>query len=439
MTKRITPFRASVAFFVASILLVASPCAAQSGFQTGRTHQGVYETSGPKDISAPVWTFKADGPILSSAAVADGTVYVGSDDRNFYALDARNGEKKWSFVTGGIIRSSPAVVDGTVYFGSYDGFIYALCAKSGALKWKFQTGGERHFEAKGLHGMKPSTQTIPDFWDCYQSSPALCCGTLYVGSGDGNLYALDAATGEVKWKFATGDVVHTSPALAKGVVYFGSWDTNMYALDAQSGKELWRFKTGDDDQNHNRTGIQSSPTVVDGTLYFGCRDFNFYALDAATGAEKWKKNITWVNATPAVHEGRVYFGTSIPSWFFGLDAATGEEKLKLQMPMMVFSSPTIADGVAYFGCFDGSLFAVDLKEGKVLSVFKSEASKAHRADLLNEDGSFNTKSIFRNDSYEEMFSSSQKMFGAGAILSSPVLCDGTLYVGAADGSFHAFR
>jgi len=424
---------------IATLCLSTTPCFADSSFHGCPAHQGQYVGQGPQDISKPVWTFKVDGPVLSSAALAEGMVYFGSDDRNLYALDAQSGQKKWSFATGGMIRSTPAVAAGRVYFGSYDGFIYALDAQSGELKWKFETKGERHFEALGLHGMKPSTQTIPDFWDCFQSSPVLGEGMLYVGSGDGFLYALNADTGELRWKFETGDVVHSSPALVGGVIYFGSWDTYLYALDAKSGAEIWRFKTGEDAGTHNRTGIQSSPTVLDGTVYFGCRDFNFYAVDAASGKEKWKKNLTWVNATPAVWEGKVYYGTSIPSWFLGLDVATGEEALKLTMPMMVFSSAAIADGVAYYGCFEGSLFAVDLREGKVKSSFHSEASKAHRKDLLNEDGSFNNKSIFRNDTFEEMYSSAAKMFAAGAILASPVIEDGVLYVGAADGSFYAFR
>jgi FOG: WD40-like repeat len=50
-------------------------------------------------------------------------------------------------------------------------------------------------------------------------------GAVYFGSGDGNLYALDAATGDLRWKFKTGDVVHASPAFVNGVVFVGSWDS----------------------------------------------------------------------------------------------------------------------------------------------------------------------------------------------------------------------
>ncbi len=402
-------------------------------------HQGRYQGSAPRDISSPAWTFKAEDAIISSAVCVGGSVYFGSDDRYLYALDATSGDLRWKFASEGKIRSTPAVADGSVVFGSYDGFVYSLSTDSGKLQWKFQTGGERHFEAKGLHGAKPSTQTIPDVWDCYASSPSVVGGTVFIGSGDGYLYALCAKSGELKWKFKTGDVVHGSPAVWEGKVYVGSWDTYMYALDAKSGAEIWRFKTGEDKENHNRTGIQSSPMIYNGTVYFGCRDFDFYALDASTGELKWKSNLTWVNATPALWDGKVYYGSSIPPFLSGRDAATGEQVLKMPMPMMVFSSAAIADGVAYVGCFQGSLFAVDLKEGKVISEFRSPAAIANRGTLFNEDGSWNTKNIFRNDSFEEMYHGMNVFHEAGAILASPCISNGSIYVGAGDGSFFCFR
>jgi eukaryotic-like serine/threonine-protein kinase len=89
---------------------------------------------------------------------------------------------------------------------------------------------------------------------------------------------LDAASGNLKWKFQTGDVVHASPAIADGTVFIGSWDSYFYALDAATRKEKWRFKTGEDPDIHNQVGIQSSAVVADEVVYFGCRDSNLYAL-----------------------------------------------------------------------------------------------------------------------------------------------------------------
>ena len=199
-----------------------------------------------------------------------------------------SGRQIWKTTTRGPVPSTPAIANGIVYVGSYDGKFYALNAETGAVKWKFATEGERRFEAKGLHGMQPKTQTIADPFDIYLSSPVVGQGKVYFGSGDGNLYALDATTGELSWKFKTGDVIHASPALVDGVLFVGSWDSYFYAVDAATGKEKWRFHAGEDPLIHNQQGFQSSAAVVGGVVYVGCRDAQLYALDAATGKEKWK-------------------------------------------------------------------------------------------------------------------------------------------------------
>ena len=120
--------------------------------------------------------------------------------------------------------------------------------------------------------MQPKMQTIADPFDIFLSSPVVAEGAVYFGSGDGHLYALDASTGALLWKFKSGDVIHASPAYADGVVFVGSWDSYFYAVDAKSGKEKWRFHGGEDALIHNQVGFQSSPAVVDGAVYTGCRD-----------------------------------------------------------------------------------------------------------------------------------------------------------------------
>ena len=107
---------------------------------------------------------------------------------------------------------------------------------------------------------------MPDPFDVFLSSPTIANGVLYVGSGDGYVYALSAQSGELRWKYRTGDVVHASPAVANGLVYVGSWGGFFYALDATTGQLRWRFKTGEDTTIFNQVGIQSSATVFAGEV-----------------------------------------------------------------------------------------------------------------------------------------------------------------------------
>ncbi len=238
------------------IAFVFSPLTlAQSTFHGNLAHTGVYDSPGPTKFTGVKWTFKTNGPVVSSPAIAGGLVFIGSLDGSLYAIDQETGQQKWKTDPTDSIASSPAVADGIVYYLSYDRALYAVAADTGAAKWLFATGGERRFEAKGLHGLMPADQNIPDPMDVFLSSPAVFNGRVYFGSSDGHVYAVDAKTGVLSWSFVTKDVVHASPAIANNTIYIGSWDSNLYALDAETGAEKWRFKAGEDPVDSQSSGI----------------------------------------------------------------------------------------------------------------------------------------------------------------------------------------
>ena len=426
--------------FVA-LLFLPLPTLSQDAptFRANLEHTGVYSAPGVPKFSGVKWKFQTAGRVISSAAVENGLVYVGSTDKNFYAIDQQTGALKWKFVTEGPVVSSPAVAGGVVYFGSYDGKFYALDTATGQLKWKFETAGERRYAGRHLHGLLPAGETMPDPWDYFLSSPAVWNSDVYFGSGDGNVYALDAASGVLKWKFKTGDVVHSSPAISDGTLYIGSWDTYLYALDATSGKELWRFKTGDDAEIHNHVGIQASPAVADGTVYFGCRDSNVYAVDAKTGKQKWSYSTkgSWVNNSAAVYDGKVYFGTSLPGLLHAVDAKTGAEVISLDTKFPVFASIAIANGMLYFGTLDGKFAAVDLKTQKAAWTFQNDTSKQNLPAIQNPDGTLNFGAIMSQNFYDDMVIAVGKLLSVGSILSSPVVVKDVIYVGSTDGNLYA--
>ncbi|MDR2720071.1 MAG: PQQ-binding-like beta-propeller repeat protein [Nitrososphaerota archaeon] len=200
-----------------------------------------------------LWNYTIPGggsSISSSPAVVGEVVYVGADDNNVYALDAKSGRVLWYFATGSRVDSSPAVVNDLVYVGSGDHSVYALNAKTGKKVWSYLTGG-------GV-----------------SSSPSVVDGVVYVGSEEGNVYALDASNGKKLWSYTTGDIVVSSRAVAYGVVYVSSCDGAFYFLDATSGEKLWStFEYG---------GGYESPIVVDGVLYI-CANSNLYAFNAIMG------------------------------------------------------------------------------------------------------------------------------------------------------------
>jgi outer membrane protein assembly factor BamB len=426
-------------------LILSSMCRPAFGadstmFRGNLVHSGVYQSAAVTHSPRVKWKFHTNGYVDSTPAIANGVVYAGSNDGNLYALVQGTGTLRWRFKTGSRVASSPAVSDGLIYFGSYDGYFYALHASSGTLAWKFKTGGERRFEGTHLHGSLPAPEVMPDPFDVYLSSPAVWNGTVYFGSGDGNVYALNAATGALDWKFKTGDVVHASPAIDDGVVFIGSWDSYMYALDAASGKKRWRFKTGDDPAIHNQVGIASSVAILDGTVYFGCRDSHLYALDEKSGQKKWAIDThgSWVIASPVVRDGRVYFATSDSALFDEVDAKTGAVVFSVNFRgWPTFSSPAVADSVAYVGSWAGTLIAIDLATEKATWTFRTDASKRFGPALTKADGTPDYAVAYASDFYDDLVTGFTRMMTAGAILSSPVVVDGVIYVGSTDGNLYA--
>ena len=231
---------------------------------------------------------------------------------------------KWRFATGGAVLSSPVVERGTLYFGSGDGNVYAVDAMTGVQRWMARTRG------------------------AVDSTPAVDQDLVFVLSFDGTLYALEAATGKHRWTFATEgerrfearglhglapknqtffdawDMYLSSPVAAQGAVYFGSGDGNVYAVEETSGALRWKFTTGG--------VVHASPAYDAGTIYVGSWDSYLYALDAASGREKWRFK-------------------------------TGEDPL-MHNQVGFQSSPAVARGIVYVGCRDAHLYAVDAATGK---------------------------------------------------------------------------
>jgi eukaryotic-like serine/threonine-protein kinase len=432
-----------VKYFAGLICVCVSASAfaqAIASFRGDAQHSGIYQQIGVPLLHGIKWKFKTGAAVISTPAVLDGTAYFGSNDHYLYAVNLADGTQRWKFKTDGRVTSSPAVYQGRVYFGSYDGNFYSVDAKSGEQRWKFASEGEHRFTARHIHGADPAAESMPDPFDLYLSSPTVVQDTVYVGSGDGNVYAIDAASGALHWKFHTGNVVHASPAVANDTVYVGSWDTFFYALNAKSGQERWRFKTGEDHVTSNQVGIQSSAVIADGVVYFGCRDSNLYALDAATGAKKWafSNKGSWVISTPIVVGGTLYFATSDSGLFHAVDAKTGTAKYSLSFhhwPM--FSSPAVAGRTLYIGSHAGTLIAIDLDKHATAWTFSTDGANRNAAALTQKNGDPDYSQAFRDLFYDELVMGVWKMLSVGAVLSSPVVERDMIYFGSTDGNVYA--
>ena len=205
--------------------------------------------------------------VHASPAIADGTVFIGSWDTYFYAIDAASGREKWKFKTGEDhdtynqvgIQSSAAVADGMVYFGCRDSHLYALDAVSGEKKWAFSANGS---------------------W--VVGSPAVREGKVYFPTSDSSLlYEVDAKTGKVLRSLGFNHwYLYSSPALAGDVLYIGSTQGKVAAVGLGDMKALWSYET-DASKQHSAEYVKPDGTPNGEALFHG----DFYD-DMVSGLER---------------------------------------------------------------------------------------------------------------------------------------------------------
>jgi outer membrane protein assembly factor BamB len=290
-----------------------------------------------------VWMVRGRALIEFPPVVGYGRLYVANIKGRFMAIDRERGKIDWQKRFDRCAAASPAIGDGVVYQALMDplpcdendesdaGFLVAMDAETGQELWRFRAG-------------------------VIESPPLLVDGTLYFGSWDRKLYALDAETHRVKWTFATGDQIKDSPAYSKGTIYFGSYDGKVYALDAKTGKERWAAS--------GVANFYASPAVAYGRVYIGNTDGRVYAFGAKSGNLLWARATgDYVYSSAAVWERAVFAG-SYDGHFYSFDAATGDVRWSFDSKGEISGSPVVMNGLVYFSTLRNRTFALDARNGR---------------------------------------------------------------------------
>jgi outer membrane protein assembly factor BamB len=428
-------------------LLLAFMSAASSAadwpmFMGDPTHAGrAFDTAGSIKGFRVAGRFDVHAAIHASPVAAQGRVFVGAENGNLYALEAKTHGLLWLYHARGGIGSSAAVADGIVYFLDRAGSVQALNAGDGSPVWTFRTQGEAVFAAHGMFGLPRDGQKVADPWDLYLSSPVVHDGKVYVGSSDGHVYALDAKDGKLAWAWHTGGMVHSSPALAGANIVVGSWDGAVYALDAQTGELRWRHQTGVEQKTSIMFGIQASPAVDGDTVYVGSRDGFFYALDAASGQPRWRYDAqgSWVVGTPALDADNVYVGTSDTGLLLALDKRSGQERYRFETRVWTFASPLRVADVVVAASMKGELHALDAATGRARWSWRSPELIANEARVVDPaTGKFDNDRMFKGGPHA-LYSGLEHVKRLGAFIGSPAWYDGRLIAATATGEVLFFE
>jgi outer membrane protein assembly factor BamB len=346
----------------------------------------------------------------AGGVVADGTVFVGSMEGKVMVLDATDGTRRgqpiallaqapsggFGCAAGGMsavaIYSSPAFANDLLFVGGYDGKVNAFTFVDGQLRaeprWIYPRSGDlggpvigglvvaggRVYVTSGngsvfaLDAADGFKEWVFDAGDKIWAAPAVEGGTVFVGSFDKKLYAIDADSGDLKWEFATGGTIATTPAVAGGIVYVGSFDRHLYAVDAVTGQEKWRFPA--EGQDGPRGWFWAKPLVHDGIVYAANLDHNVYAVDAATGSSVSVYDLGLpISSSPVAVGDSVIVATSVTNRskrqgkVYSLTAGADQPKLLQDVSETIFAPLFASDTTVYVQTMANNLYAIDATSG----------------------------------------------------------------------------
>ncbi|MDE0469364.1 MAG: PQQ-binding-like beta-propeller repeat protein [Candidatus Poribacteria bacterium] len=370
--------RVPVTFLILALLIFAS----QVTLGNWTSFRGNPQLTGVADSQLPenpqlLWTFQAGDMIESTAAVVNGTVYIGALDGIFYALDAQTGEKQWTYQTNSSIKASAAIHNGVAYFGDGEGVFHAVDINTHEMKWQFRTEGE------------------------IISSANFAGDRVLFGSYDGFLYCLNRENGELIWKFETEGYVHGTPgvwtkidsdsgnaenfvivtgcdsylrviniddgmqtqqvelgayvgasaAILQDRVYCGTYGTEILSVALDTGEIKWRYR-----HPKRRFPFFASAALTEDSVIIGGRDKMVHALSPETGESLWTYTAkSRIESSAVIVDTRVFLGTT-RGLIIGLDIKTGELVWEFATGSSIVASPSVSNGKIYIGTEDGILY-----------------------------------------------------------------------------------
>ncbi|MCE5237279.1 PQQ-binding-like beta-propeller repeat protein [bacterium] len=303
----------------------------------------------------------------------------------------------WNFGTKGPIMGAPAVADGIVFVGSRDGNLYALDAKRGTENWHLRTG------------------------DRIESTPAVAGSAVFIGSHDGRVYAAARDSGRRLWQRDVGSPIRSSATLVGGRLFIGDRQGQVVALRAETGELLWQVQTGAE--------VSAAPACSDGAVVVGSWDGRLYAFAADSGTKLWERLTEGpVASSAALDNGVVYCGSD-DGHLYAVSEKDGQVYWRVKLGSQVRSSPAVANGRVVVGCVDGRIACLSAADGDPVwsaqsaeEVLGSPAITGSVVYIGSKDGALYA---FDLNTGEQLWRH-QTAYG---VYSSPAVADGILYVG----------
>lgn len=338
-------------------------------FRNGPENWGIAKTALPEKLTLK-WSVKIAEGTSSTAAIADGHVYIGTLGGDLLCLQLSDGKEVWKYRSAEVVAANSfapgfnaavAIDQNSVYLGDDQGFFHAVDRATGKRRWQIETEGEIVGGAQ-IHN-----------------------GNVIFGSHDGYLYCHKAETGERVWAVETNGPVNATPCIAgkytfttgcdkpilrvvdlelgkqaseiplnslliaaaavrDDILYFGTDNGTVTALDWQTKKTVWEYAVPGREQQ-----IHSSPAVTEDLLVIGSRGKRVDCLERKTGKLVWSFSCrAKIDSSPVIVGKHVYFGASDKN-VYGVTLADGTPVFKEFVRNAVTGSPAVADGRLVIG------------------------------------------------------------------------------------------
>lgn len=300
---------------------------------------------------------------LSTVIFDKDSIYFTAGSRNplyrtLYSLSKSAGKEQWKIEWANDGDFTPIVIDNNLIYYASKYEVAAVNKYTGTEEWNF-------FD----EAMHFSTAVV------YEDNLIFGSKETYHNNGHG-IYSLDKITGQLKWTFDGEHKANNNSTLKEGFansscimngnIYVAGSFGNLYAIDANTGTLKWKHK-------YESNSPQDSAVCYNDTVYVGTKvEYDkgaLYAIDAHTGTLKWKYNANDRVYTPHVNNDSIYFGTAEHDpWYetnpflYALDTQ-GKLKWKFKTDGFIVTAPITNRGVVYFETLAGSLYAIDEETG----------------------------------------------------------------------------
>ncbi len=335
------------------------------------------------------------------------------------------------------LTAQPLVQDGTVYTMDSDAHVAAFDLARGNRRWRVDTQSDENRSTNIGGGI------------------AIEGGVVYGTAGRGEVFALDAATGQLKWRKPLGTPARSGPALANGHMHFTTLDDQLLALNMADGERVWGYQG-----NPASTTVlaEAAPAISDGFVVAGFGSGELVALRADSGALVWSDSLasargrnssvdlSAIRALPVIDRGRV-FAIGVGGLLIALDLRSGRRLWEREVGGG--QTPSLAGDWLFVQSIDQSLAAISAEDGRVRWVqdLPRWDDPAKKRDPIYWSGPLLASGKLILAGTSELAVSvdpvSGRILGTQPVSSgvsiAPVAAAGTLLILSDDGTLQAFR